>query len=999
MPVLVLGPLEVWRDGLLVPVRRGRPRRLLLSLLLQRGGAVAPETLVDQLWGDEPPVNADNALQVLVSYLRRSAGGPGLTIDRTPAGYRLLVDPDDVDMVRFEALVRTAAAAPEPAERLRAATGSLALWRGPALAEAADDPFAHGDVARLEELRLQAAELRAGALLDLGRHDDALPDLGQLVRAHPFRERLHGLLALALYRAGRQADALAVLDGARTALADQLGLDPTPELQALAGRILRQDPALAAVTAPAGPVVPSPPSPGAPPAPPPPGPADVPAPLTPLIGRETDLAGLRTVLAAHRLVTLTGPGGAGKTRLALAAGGTHPDPVWWADLAPVTDAAGVAAVVATAVGTGLATDEDPAGVLARWIGDRSALLVLDTCERVPEHVARLVLTLAPRCPGLRVLATSRRPLGVPGELAWAVPPLPVPPADEASPERVADSPAVRLFVDRAARARPGFVLTAGNAVDVARVCRLLDGLPLAVELAAGHAAALSPAKTAALLTDRLRLSGDGGARPARHADLRSTVDWSVGLLTADETAFLDRLSVFAGPFPVEAAVEVAGPGLGPDGLSLLLGLVRQSLVSVAGDDRFRLLDTIRAYAGERLAARPGDLRAVRDRHARWHAQLAEEGDRALRGGGTQAGWLADLRTAAPDLRVALQHCLGPDGGQPALGARLARSLAWFWSYEGAFAEARGWLSAALAAGPHEPLLDARLHLAAGMHAESVGDLATAEAECATALDAFTGLGDVRGQARCLLHLGTVHWALGRLPEAADAQDRAVRLFRSVRHDGGAGLGLVQRARTALEQGDPAGAEQLLADARHVLDRSGDEHLVALGQEQLARTRLATGRPDEAIALARRCITDFAALGYPEGVVAATLTLGRAVLATGDDGTARGAALTAVRRARDLDHAPATAEGLELLAAALATADPEAATGLLGHAGQLRARGGLPPTPAQAAALAALDARLAAALGERHAAARAAGAAARTDAILAAERGRGVTPDGGLPPPG
>ncbi|MGY1772756.1 AfsR/SARP family transcriptional regulator [Blastococcus sp. SYSU D00813] len=981
MSVLVLGPLEVWRDGRLLPVRRGRPRRLLLSLLLQRGGAVAPETLIDRLWGDEPPANADNALQVLVSYLRRSIGGPGLGIERGTAGYRLRVDPDDVDMTRFEALVREAAAA-DPAGRLAAATAALALWRGPALSEAADDPFAQGDVARLEELRLQADELRAAALLDLGRHGDALPDLGQLVRAHPFRERLHGQYALALYRSGRQADALQVLDRARTALAEQLGLDPGPELQELAGRILRQDPGLAAAP-PASPPAPPLPSPEASPAP---VPAGVPAVLTPLIGREAELAGVRSALAGHRLVTLTGPGGAGKTRLAIEAGEGSAGPVWWADLAPVTDAAGVAAVVATAVGTALATDEDPAGVLARWIGDRRALLVLDTCERVPEHVARLVLTLAPRCPGLRVLVTSRRPLGVPGELAWPVPPLPVPGAG-AGFEEAAAAPAVRLFVDRAARARPGFALTPANAADVAAVCRLLDGLPLAVELAAGHAAALSPGKTAALLTDRLRLAGDGGARPARHADLRATVDWSVGLLTADEGAFLDRLSVFAGPFPVEAAVEVAGPGLGTDGLQLLLGLVRQSLVTATDDDRFRLLDTIRAYAAERLAGRPADLRAARDRHARWHAQFAEEADRALRGAVAQAGWLADLRVAAPDLRAALQHCLGPEGDQRALGARLAWSLAWFWSFEGAFAEARGWLAAALAAGPHEPRLEARLHLAAGMHAESLGDLGTAQRECGTALAAFAELGDVRGQARCLLHLGTVHWARGRLREAADAQDRAVALFRTEGHDSGAGLGLVQRARTALEQGDAEAAEQLLADARHVLDRTGDEHLVALCREQLARTCLALGRPAEAAVLARDCAAAFAAIGYPEGVVAATLTLGRAALATGDDGAARTAALTAVRRARDLSHAPATAEGLELLAAALAAGDPAAAAGLLGCADAVRARDRVPRTPTQEDAVGRTAAGLAGALGDGYAAAVAAGGTASPEVLLAAAGGR------------
>ncbi len=992
MPVLVLGPLEVWRDGRLLPVRRGRPRRLLLSLLLQRGAAVAPEALVDQLWGDEPPVNADNALQVLVSYLRRSIGGDDLRIDRTPAGYRLLVDAEDVDMVRFEGLVRAAGAAgTAAAERLDAADAALALWRGAALAEAADDPFAQGDRARLEELRRQAAELRAAALLDLGRHDDALPDLGQLVRAHPFRERLHGQYALALYRAGRQADALEALDAVRNALADELGLDPGPELQDLAGRILRQEPGLAA------PPVTEPPPGARPEVRPPPAPvAEVPAPLTPLIGREAELGDLREALAAHRLVTLTGPGGAGKTRLAVAAADGHGGTVWWADLTPVTDAAGVAAVVATAVGTGLASDEDPAGALARWIGARTALLVLDTCERVPDDVARLVLTLAPRCPGLRVLATSRRPLGVPGELAWPVPPLPVPAATEATVEAVGASPAVRLFVDRAARARPGFALTAGNAADVARVCRLLDGLPLAVELAAGHAAALSPAKTAALLTDRLRLAGDGVARPDRHADLRATVDWSLGLLTGEEVAFLDRLSVFAGPFPVEAAVEVAGADLAADGLRLLLGLVRQSLVAVADGDRFRLLDTIRAYAAERLATRPGEERAARDRHARWHAQFAEEADRALRAATGQPGWFADLRATAPDLRAALAHCLGPGTAQPALGARLARSLAWFWSYEGAYAEARTWIAAAVAAGPHEPLLDARLRLAAGMHAESVGELATAEAECTAALTAFAGLGDVRGEARSLLHLGTVRWASGRLAEAAAAQDRAVELFGSVGHDSGAGLGLVQRARTALEQGDAATAEQLLADARHVLDRTGDEHLVALCVEQLARTRLATGCPGEAARLAGECAVSFAALGYPEGVVAATLTLGRAALATGDPAGARDAALAAARRARDLSHVPATAEALELLAAALAADDPSAAAGLLGHAGQLRSRAGLPLPQAQEAPVAATSARLAAVLGDGHERALAAGRAAGTDALLAAERGRR---SGGLPRPG
>ena len=249
--VLVLGPLEIRRngeDGEDVAVRRGRPRRLLLSLLLRRGGAVPQETLIDQLWADEPPVNAENALQILISYLRKSLRGTGLSIDRAPTGYRLVVQPDAVDMQVFERLVdQLRSPGLLVPDRLRLATSAMALWRGPALSEAVDDPFAQGDIVRLDELRLQAFEARTAALLELGRHDEALPDLRQLVRENPFREALHGQLALALYRAGRQADALRALEQARDALVDELGLDPSPELQRLAQRILRQDPALAPV--------------------------------------------------------------------------------------------------------------------------------------------------------------------------------------------------------------------------------------------------------------------------------------------------------------------------------------------------------------------------------------------------------------------------------------------------------------------------------------------------------------------------------------------------------------------------------------------------------------------------------------------------------------------------------------------------------------------------------------------------------------------------------
>ncbi len=974
MDLLVLGPLEVRRDGGPVPVRRGRPRRLLLALLLRRGDPVPQETLIDQLWGDEPPRDADNALHILISYLRRTVAGERLRIDRAPTGYRLVVDPGDVDAFRFEELVQRAAGLEgDPVAQLRAASEALSLWRGPALAEAADDAFAQGDLARIDELRVQAHELRGAALLALGRHDEALPDLHRLVREHPFRERLHGQLALALYRAGRQAEALAALERARSALAEELGLDPGPQLQELGHRILRQDPALDAVPAVRDA---RPPEPAVVPAVVPARPAEaeeppasaVPVALTSLVGRAAHVAEVRVALAAHRLVTLTGPGGAGKTRLAAEAvrASSGPAVLWWADLAGVPAGSGVEAAVAAATGTGLASAEDAAAELRRWIGTREAVLVLDTCEHVVDAVGRLVGVLVGGCPGLRVLATSRRPLGLPGEVVRPVPALSLPDPAGGLPAITA-SPAVQLFCERAAAVRPGFALDAANAADVATVCRLLDGLPLAIELAAGHAGALSPRKTAELLQDRLRLLGDGDGRGGRHAGLRAAVDWSYGLLTGDEARFLDRLSVFAGTFSVEAGVEVAGAGLPTDGLRLLLSLVRQSLVSVADDDHFRLLDTIRASAAARLATRPEEALAAADRHARWYARFAEDADRHLRGA-DQAGWLADLRTARADLRAALHHCLRAAPPRPALGARIVCSLSWFWSYEGSFAEAQDWIADARAAGPHAPRIDARLHLAAGMHAESVGELRTAEEECAAAVAGFAAIDDVRGEARGLLHLGTARWALGRPADAAAAQDRSIALFRSARHDSGTGLGLVLRARTAVDQEDTALARDLLLEARYVLQRAGDPHLVALCLDQHARTCLADGAAAEAATLARESLDVFEAVAYPEGVTSALQTLGQVHLALGEPARAAELLVRAAENAVDLGHRAALAEGLELLAEAVSGPDPVAAARLLGHAEHVRDTAGLPRTTAQRRRLGTWEPRLRREVGGRYPAA-------------------------------
>jgi tetratricopeptide (TPR) repeat protein len=369
---------------------------------------------------------------------------------------------------------------------------------------------------------------------------------------------------------------------------------------------------------------------------------------------------------------------------------------------------------------------------------------------------------------------------------------------------------------------------------------------------------------------------------------------------------------------------------------VLLSLVRQSLVAVAEDDHFRLLDTIRAYAGARLDSRPEESLTTRDRHARWFRHFAEDADRSIRGP-DQAGWLAELRTVAADLRAALRHCLTGPRPLVSVGATMVCSLSWFWSFDGSFAEARQWIDEATAAGPHDPLITARLRLAAGMHAESVGDLDTAEDECTQAAAAFADLGDVLGEARSLLHLGTVRWARGRLAEAAAAQDRSVALFRSQRHDGDAGLGLVLRARTALDAGNPARARALLVQARPVVQRSGDQHLVALRLEQHARVSLHEGVLDEAGSLARAALALFEQVGYVEGAGAALQTLGQVHLVGGDPLAAQACYLRATRSAVRMAHTAAVIEGLELLAESAAVrGDVGLAARLLGHAEQLRA---------------------------------------------------------------
>ncbi|WP_369379413.1 BTAD domain-containing putative transcriptional regulator [Streptomyces sp. cg36] len=694
-------------EGTAVAVGGARLRALLTVLALRPGRTVPAALLVDEVWNGAPPADAAGALQALVGRLRRAVGHRAVA-SVEGGGYRLAAEPDDIDLYRFERLAQEGARAldqGDPAKALGLLDDALALWGGPVLA---DLPDRAAEAARWEARRLDARRARSGAALALGRAEEVLPELGALSTGHPLDEPLHALRIRALRAAGRPAEALAAYEEARRTLADRLGIDPGPELRALHAELLRTPAEPAPRPAPVAPAGEGAVRPAPPPAPP----GNLRARLTSFVGREADIGAIRDDLGRARLVTLLGPGGAGKTRLSQeaaeavgAAGGGWPDGVWLAELAPVADPAAVAAAVLTAVGAretvlhGAGAEElraadraggDPLVQLAAHCERRRMLLLLDNCEHVVGAAAELAEYLLARCPGLTVLATSREPLGVPGELVRPVEPLPGPMA-------------LRLLADRGAAARPGFRVE-DDPEAAAEICRRLDGLPLAVELAAARLRMLTPRQIADRLDDRFRLltSGSRTVLP-RQQTLRAVVDWSWELLEEPERTVLRRLSVFAGGCDLAAAEEVcadgpAGPVGAADVAPLLGSLVDKSLVVAApGDEgmRYRLLETVGEYAAERLDA-AGDRDATERRHLVRYRELARTTDPELRGRGQRAA-VALLEREYENLRTALRRALALADEHEALC--LVHALSSYWHMRDMRGEARHWAEGAAALGP------------------------------------------------------------------------------------------------------------------------------------------------------------------------------------------------------------------------------------------------------------------------------------------------------------
>ncbi|TXK39453.1 BTAD domain-containing putative transcriptional regulator [Nonomuraea sp. C10] len=853
----VLGPLEVRRAaGEPVSVPGRRPRALLVMLLLGAGRPVAVQDLIDGQYGADPPAGAANAVQAQVSRLRRVLE-PGL-IGFTGAGYRLDVDPDDVDVHRFERLVRQGRRAAEAGDPPLAASllrEGLALWREPPLA---DLPSAVAAATRLEDLRVSAAEDLAEAELGLPG-GPSVGELRRLVAAHPLRERLRALLVRALAAQGRQAEALGAFEEGRRLLADELGVDPSGELAAAHLAVLR------------GPE-------SAPPAG-----GGLPARLTSFVGRERELHRL-AALRGSRLVTVVGSGGTGKTRLAVEAASRDPLPAFFADLStlPAFPSAGstpsvgeVARVVLWALGAregGLRAPGggDPVRRLVAALAGRPALLVLDNCEHVVEAAAELVRALLDECPDLRILATGREALGITGEARLDLAPLGLPPREDSPVRDALRYPAVRLFAERAAAVRSGFAVDEGNVADVVRVCAALDGIPLAIELAAARLRAFGVREVARRLAEDGRfLALDRGERGAvgRHRTLRAAVEWSWSLLTPDERAVAARFSVFTGGAALEAVLGVCGP----DAADALEGLVDKSLVLFDGD-RYRMLETIREFCAGRLD-RAGERERVRERHAGWFEGMAREADPWLRRG-EQIGRLRLLSADHGNLMAALTWAVRHD--RP-LALRLVSALATYWWLSGRQSQAAS-PAAALLDGPVEGLeeeyvlcvvhaapLAGREHWAraeayirgfrrplrnpftAALWGMTVGPFASGVRPADDR---------VLGSDPWSMALGRLGWALVRWldgePRAAERELEAVlALFRQVGERWGTAQALDALATIAGRRGEWARARELWREALELLDELGALEETADVLAHRAEAFLREGDPAQALAGYRR----------------------------------------------------------------------------------------------------------------------------------------------------
>jgi predicted ATPase/DNA-binding SARP family transcriptional activator len=886
----LLGPVEAVRNGSALPLGGPRQRTLLALLLIARGRRVPAGELVEELWHGAPPAGASTTLPSYVSRLRATiAEGAAITGDTS--GYALDVALERVDALQFERLIAEGREALERGAVRRAAKrlgAAQALWRGRPFGGTEEEGALRVEADRLEELRLVAVEARIEADLALGMAGDLIEELEALVVEHPYRERFWQQLMLALYRAQRQAEALAAYRRARTIFDEELGLEPGAELKALEQAILRHEIA---------------------PVQPPEERHNLPAPLTSFVGRQAELADIERLLGRTRLLTLTGVGGVGKTRLALEAGRRAlpelPDGAWFCDFSAVGDADLVPRAIATALEI---SEPDEGGIVDELVGrlrEAEALLLLDNCEHLREPIAELAHVLLAASPRLHVLATSREPLVAPGEVDYPVPPLALP-EHGAGPDAHASSEAVQLFLERVQAAQPRLTADEETIATAARICLDVDGLPLAIELAAARAKALSLEEIAVRLADRFRfLVSWRRLAPARHRTLRATMDWSWELLSREERSLLADLSAFAGGFTLSAVAVICTDGDEERALALVERLVEASLLVVGsheGATRYHLLETVRQYATERLAD-SGATAETRERHACYFLELAEQHSRNIYERGTFAR--TELYPDDANLRAALRRFRESGPAEDEL--RMCAALWRHWWMRGELAEGRQLLRAALERGSRVPTgARAEALRGASMLALRQGDRAAAAALAEEGVEVSAKLGGLE-LARTRVALANAAGSLGELDRAERLYEESAAAFRAGDSRWELLNVLINMADLALGRGDLEAAERITTESLTLSRALGEEAGVAPNLVNLAFIAIERGGADGACALLVEALELTQAVGFAEWV--AIMLVGLAAVAMLRHADRRAAELLGAAE-RLLDEVGASLDSIE-----------------------------------------------------------------------------------------
>ncbi len=809
MDVRVLGPIEVWADTAQLDIGSRRERGLLALLAMSAGEVVTSDRLVEELWGESASDRSVRSVYTHVSHLRRALGKERLV--RRGNGYVLLLEAGELDVERFtEALTdaRRLLASDSVAAALRV-DEALELWRGQPFEDLGDDvPTLGIEAERLVELRLSGFEDRIEAKLATGdATEDPVATLEALVAEHPLRERLRRAQMLALYRSGRQADALEAYQDLRRTMGDELGLEPADETRRLEERILLHDPDLDVGE---GTV------------------HNLPSRVSTFIGRVDEQRTIEKLLVDHRLVTIVGPGGAGKTRLAIESAeqmiGRYPDGVWMVDLAPIEDPDEVPGAVAAALGVRDQAGAELVDAIADYLRARRVLLLLDNCEQVRSTVAAAVRRLLEAAPGLTVLTSSREPLGVPGEVREPLGGLGVPADAEPNVDEIAITESVRLFVERATAIDRAFSPDDTATSIIGGICRTLDGIPLAIELAAARIAHLDPGQIADRLTDALGLLVDSErAGRGTHTSIAATLDASYALLEPGQRDLFDRLGVFVGDFTLEAAVSVAGATGESETVDRMGDLVRASMVQFRpgpdGTRRYRLLETIRQFALTHLDERD-DAQECAARHAGHYRRLSLEARSGLRGP-DRGDWIGRIDGELPNFRAAFAW--SRDHRPLAETLEFAPAIGTYWFVSGSFVEAMHWL---------DPLLETEESAPPELRADTLGivghmgffqnDYERARPALEKSVELHRASGDDAGLAEALARRGHLAFSEGDQALAASCFSEALELCGRIDYEFARAWPLVLSAQARLWGGDTS--DELVAqfeDAAALFERVGD----------------------------------------------------------------------------------------------------------------------------------------------------------------------------------